>query len=86
LARGNGQICCAVKRIFVDAQVYDRFAEMLAQKAKALKVGDQLAEETDVGPLTSAQAARKVEELIKDAVNAGAVLKAGGGRRGARDA
>jgi acyl-CoA reductase-like NAD-dependent aldehyde dehydrogenase len=72
-----------VKRIFVDAQVYDHFAEILSQKAKALKVGDQLAEETDVGPLTSEQAARKVEELIKDAVNAGAVLKAGGGRRGA---
>ena len=83
LARGNGQICCAVKRVFVDAQVYDRFAEILAQKAKALKVGDQLAEDTDVGPLITEQAARKVEELIKDAVQAGATLKAGGGRRNA---
>jgi acyl-CoA reductase-like NAD-dependent aldehyde dehydrogenase len=83
LARGNGQICCAVKRIFVDAQVYDRFAEIIALKAKALKVGDQLAEETDVGPLTTEQAARKVEDLIKDAVQTGAILKAGGGRRGA---
>ena len=81
LARGNGQICCAVKRVFVAAQVYDRFAGILAQKANALKVGDQLAEDTDVGPLITEQAARKVEELIQEAVQAGAKVIAGGGRR-----
>ncbi len=83
LARGNGQICCAVKRIFVDATVYDRFAEILTDKAKALKVGDQLAEDTDVGPLINEQAARKVEAAINDAVRAGAKLTAGGRRRNA---
>ena len=81
LARGNGQICCAVKRVFVDAQVYDRFADILAEKAKALKVGDQLAEDTDVGPLINEQAARKVEAAINDALKAGATLRAGGHRR-----
>jgi lactaldehyde dehydrogenase len=83
LARGNGQICCAVKRVFVDAQVYDSFAEILAQKARALKVGDALAEDTDVGPLISEEAARKVEGAIQAALEAGATLKAGGQRRGA---
>ena len=83
LARGNGQICCAVKRIFVDAQVYDRFAEILTEKAKALKVGDQLAEDTDVGPLITEEAAKKVEAVINDAVKAGAKLRAGGHRRNA---
>ncbi len=83
LARGNGQICCAVKRIFVDAQVYDRFAELLTEKAKALKVGDQLAEDTDVGPLINEEAARKVEAAINDAIKAGATLTAGGHRRNA---
>jgi acyl-CoA reductase-like NAD-dependent aldehyde dehydrogenase len=83
LARGNGQICCAVKRILVDAQVYDRFAEILAEKAKALKVGNQMEEDTDVGPLTSEQAARKVKAVIDDAVEAGAKLVAGGGQRNA---
>jgi acyl-CoA reductase-like NAD-dependent aldehyde dehydrogenase len=81
LARGNGQICCAVKRIFVAHELYDRFAEILTAKAKKLKVGDQLSEDTDVGPLISEQAARKVEALIQDAIDAGAMLMVGGQRR-----
>jgi len=80
LARGNGQICCAVKRILVESTVYDQFADMLTEKAKALKLGDQMEEDTDVGPLTSEAAAKQVEALIKDAVKAGATLRVGGGR------
>jgi len=83
LARGNGQICCAVKRIFVDAQVYNNFAEILTEKVRALKVGDQLDEDTDVGPLINEEAARKVETAINDAVEAGAKLRAGGHRKNA---
>jgi acyl-CoA reductase-like NAD-dependent aldehyde dehydrogenase len=81
LARGNGQICCAIKRIFVDATIYDRFAEELAKKAKALKVGNQLDEDTDVGPLINEAAAIQVEELVNKAIKAGAKLIAGGHRR-----
>jgi lactaldehyde dehydrogenase len=83
LARGNGQICCAVKRIFVDSAVYGQFADLLVEKTKALKMGDQLAEDTDVGPLISTSAAEQVEAVIKDAVKSGAKLRTGGGRRGA---
>jgi len=83
LARGNGQICCAVKRVFVEASIYDRFAGMLTKEAKALKVGDQLSEDTDVGPLINQGAAEQVEELIQEAVRAGAKVTAGGNRRGA---
>lgn len=83
LARGNGQICCAVKRVFVEAPIYDRVAEMLTQKAQSLKVGDQLREDTDVGPLINEQAAKDVEMLINDAVKAGATLTTGGHRRDA---
>ena len=57
LARGNGQICCAVKRIFVEAPIFDQFTELLTKKAKSLKVGDQLQEDTDVGPLITEDAA-----------------------------
>jgi len=83
LARGNGQICCAVKRVFVAAEVYDRFADLLTRKTKALKMGDPLNEDTDVGPLISEQAAQKVEQSIQEAVRAGAKLRAGGKRRNA---
>lgn len=83
LARGNGQICCAVKRIFVEKPVYDPLADLLTQKAKKLKVGNQLEEDTDVGPLISVKAAQAVEASINDAVHAGAVVTAGGHRHDA---
>ena len=83
LARGNGQICCAVKRVLVAQEVYERFAEILTEKTNVLKTGDQLEEDTDVGPLTTERAAMQVEELIQDAVHAGATVRTGGGRRGA---
>jgi acyl-CoA reductase-like NAD-dependent aldehyde dehydrogenase len=83
LARGNGQICCAVKRIFVEASIHDRFADMLTSKAKALKMGDQLEEDTDVGPLINEAAAVEVEAFVNSAVQAGATLRTGGHRRNA---
>jgi acyl-CoA reductase-like NAD-dependent aldehyde dehydrogenase len=83
LARGNGQICCAVKRIFVEASIHDRFADLLTKKAKALKVGNQLDEDTDVGPLITEQAAGEVEAYVNGAISAGAKLMTGGHRRNA---
>ena len=82
LARGNGQICCAVKRVLVEQPIFDQFAELLASKARALKVGDQLQEDTDVGPLITEQAAKEVEAFVNGAVQAGAKLIAGGKRHG----
>lgn len=81
LARGNGQICCAVKRIYVQAPIYDAFAKLLTEKARALKVGDQLKEDTDVGPLINEEAAKEVEQAVNEAVKGGAKLTAGGHRR-----
>lgn len=80
LARGNGQICCAVKRIFVEQRSYSDLVEILETKAKALKVGNQLEEDTDVGPLIHLKAAERVETAINEAVGVGAKLVAGGKR------
>jgi acyl-CoA reductase-like NAD-dependent aldehyde dehydrogenase len=82
LARGNGQICCAVKRVLVEEAIYDKFAELLTKKALMLKVGDQLLEDTDVGPLINEQAAIEVEAFVNGALAAGAKLLAGGKRHG----
>jgi acyl-CoA reductase-like NAD-dependent aldehyde dehydrogenase len=81
LARGNGQICCAVKRIYVEAPIYDAFAKLLTDKARKLKVGDQLKEDTDVGPLINEEAAREIEAAVNEAVKGGAKLAVGGHRR-----
>jgi lactaldehyde dehydrogenase len=83
LARGNGQICCAVKRIFIEAPIFDQFADLLTNRAKALKVGDQLQEDTDVGPLINENAAKEVEAFVNGAIQAGAKLRAGGHRNNA---
>ena len=81
LARGNGQICCAVKRIYVQAPIYEEFARLLTEKANALKVGDQLEEDTDVGPLINEEAAIEIEAAVNQAIQGGARLTAGGHRR-----
>ena len=81
LARGNGQICCAVKRIYVEDPIYDTFAKLLTEKTRRLKMGDQLQEDTDVGPLISEEAAIEVEAAVQQAVEGGAKVTAGGHRR-----
>jgi acyl-CoA reductase-like NAD-dependent aldehyde dehydrogenase len=81
LARGNGQICCAVKRVYVEAPIYDAFAKLLAEKARKLKVGDQLQEDTDVGPLINEEAAKEIEASVNEAIKGGAKLVAGGHRQ-----
>jgi acyl-CoA reductase-like NAD-dependent aldehyde dehydrogenase len=83
LARGNGQICCAVKRVYVDATVYGPFAEALEARANELVMGDQLQEITDVGPLISESAAAAVSGAVDAAVGTGARVVTGGPRDGA---
>ncbi|MGP4029982.1 aldehyde dehydrogenase family protein [Actinomadura sp. 3N407] len=83
LARGNGQICCAVKRVYVEDAVYDAFAQALEAQARELVVGDQLDEATDVGPLITEPAAVAVDEAVQAAVRDGARLAVGGKRDGA---
>lgn len=83
LARGNGQICCAVKRIYVQDPVYDAFVDALLGQTAKLVVGDQLDERTDVGPLIAEHAAEQVERAVQRLAAEGARLATGGGRRGA---
>jgi acyl-CoA reductase-like NAD-dependent aldehyde dehydrogenase len=83
LARGNGQICCSVKRVLVDRRVVDAFTQELAAQTAGLVVADQLREDSDVGPLISEAAAVEVLARVEEAVAAGATLVAGGSREGA---
>ena len=49
-----GQDCCARSRILVEASVYDRFAELLVEATRGVKVGDPEDDATEMGPLISA--------------------------------
>jgi acyl-CoA reductase-like NAD-dependent aldehyde dehydrogenase len=82
LARGNGQICCSVKRVLVDRHVVAEFTGILARQAAALRVEYQLSEDSDVGPLISEAAAAMVVDRVQEAVAAGATLVSGGTREG----
>ncbi len=79
---GNGQICCAVKRVLVDRKIANDLTEALVAKTRSLKVGDPLAADTDVGPLITEKAAMRVEAQVKQAVADGATVLAGGSRDG----
>ncbi|GGA12365.1 NAD-dependent succinate-semialdehyde dehydrogenase [Neptunicoccus cionae] len=78
--RNNGQTCVCANRIYVQAGVYDAFAEKLAAAVADMNVGDGLDDGVSVGPLISEDAVEKVEEHIKDATDKGAKIVAGGKR------
>ena len=78
--RNNGQTCVCANRIYVQAGVYDAFAERLAQAVAALKVGDGLDEGVQAGPLINAEAVTKVEEHIRDVLDHGGEVVTGGQR------
>lgn len=80
---GNGQICCAVKRVLVDKAIYQTVIDTLVARAKTLKLGDPSDGTTDVGPLINEEAAKTVEAQIAKAKNEGATVLMGRARHGA---
>ncbi|MFF0720025.1 NADP-dependent succinic semialdehyde dehydrogenase [Micromonospora sp. NPDC003816] len=76
--QNNGQSCIAAKRFIVHADVYDAFAEAFAHRMSALRVGDPMDDDTDVGPLASARGRDEVDAQVRDAVDKGATVLCGG--------
>jgi len=78
--RNSGQTCVCANRIFVQAGVYDEFAQRLAAAAGKLRVGNGADEGIEQGPLINEAAVAKVERHIRDAVEQGAKIMTGGSR------
>ncbi|WP_419908491.1 NAD-dependent succinate-semialdehyde dehydrogenase [Hoeflea sp.] len=76
--RNAGQTCVCANRIYVQAGVYDEFAEKLAVKVRELKVGDGFEDGVTTGPLIDKQGLSKVEEHVSDALSHGATVLTGG--------
>jgi len=76
--RNTGQTCVCANRLLVQAGIYDRFAERLAQATDRLKVGRGLEAGITQGPLIDDKAVKKVEEHVADAVAKGATVVRGG--------
>jgi succinate-semialdehyde dehydrogenase/glutarate-semialdehyde dehydrogenase len=80
--RNTGQTCVCANRFFVQAGVYDAFAEKLAVAVRKLKVGDGLEAGVNQGPLIDDAAVTKVEQHVADALGKGAKVVVGGHRHG----
>ncbi|MFB7593315.1 NADP-dependent succinic semialdehyde dehydrogenase [Streptomyces sp. NPDC056160] len=80
--QNNGQSCIAAKRFIVHTDVYDAFAERFVAGMRALRTGDPMLEDTEVGPLASERGRADLEELVDDARRSGAEVLCGGERPG----
>ncbi len=77
--RNAGQTCVCANRLYVQAGVYDEFAEKLAKRVESsLKIGDGFEEGVTTGPLIDEQGLAKVKEHIADALAKGAKVLTGG--------
>jgi acyl-CoA reductase-like NAD-dependent aldehyde dehydrogenase len=74
----SGQSCISVQRLFVQKQYYDAFVLAIKKAANALKVGDPLDINTDIGAMISPEEVSRSHSWVKEAVQQGACLEAGG--------
>jgi acyl-CoA reductase-like NAD-dependent aldehyde dehydrogenase len=73
-----GQVCVAVKRVYVPERLHAEFVEALAARARSAKLGDGQHEDTDLGPLCNQMQFDRVSDLVSDARRQGAQVAAGG--------
>jgi succinate-semialdehyde dehydrogenase/glutarate-semialdehyde dehydrogenase len=76
--RNAGQTCVCANRIYVHADIHDRFVEQFAAAAAGLRVGDPMDPATQIGPLVDAQGLAKVRAHVDDALEKGATAVLGG--------
>jgi len=75
-----GQVCISTQRVYIHKNVFDQMLDLLLTGTRALKIGNQLDETTDIGPMITEAAADRIEEWISKAVDDGARILLGGKR------
>ena len=78
--RNGGQACVSPNRIYVQAPVYERFAQLFTQRVASLKTGPASHPDSQLGPMINARAVEKIERHVRDAVAHGATVLTGGKR------
>lgn len=74
----NGQSCIAAKRFIVAESIADEFEKLLTAKFQALKIGDPMQDDTDIGPLATVNILNDLHQQVQVAIHAGAKLVTGG--------
>lgn len=75
-----GQVCTCNERLYIHENVYDAFMEIFMPKVAALKVGNPMLEDTDMGPKVNANELKHMEHLVAVSIEEGATLAYGGKR------
>ncbi|MGA9637531.1 aldehyde dehydrogenase [Flavobacterium sp.] len=75
-----GQVCTCNERMYLHEDIYDVFMEKFIPKVKALKVGDPMLEDTDMGPKVNAAELKAMEHLVAVSVKEGATVATGGNK------
>ena len=78
----SGQSCIGVQRIVIHEAIYEELKSRLVERIKSLKAGDPLDDETFLGPLISEKDAKRMEQWVNEAVDAGGKIVVGGKRDG----
>lgn len=74
----NGQSCIAAKRFIVAESIAEPFERQFVEAMKNLKIGDPMGEQTDIGPLATADQVKRLDEQVRRSVSGGARLLTGG--------
>ena len=69
----SGQVCISLQRIYVQEDIYDEFAELMAEATKKLKVGSPYDDETFMGPLINDEACERAMGWVDSAIQEGAI-------------
>jgi len=77
-----GQVCTSVQRLYVHEDVLEKFTEIFVSLVAQMTLGDPMDETIDVGPMLTDAAAERAEVVLKEAVDAGAIVLTGGSRSG----
>lgn len=76
----TGQSCIAAKRFIVADEIYERFLEQFVERMRALKIGDPMDPQTELGPLATEQILQGVDDQVQKTIATGAKLLTGGNR------
>jgi acyl-CoA reductase-like NAD-dependent aldehyde dehydrogenase len=78
--QNSGQVCTAIKRLYLHEKVYEPIVQRLIERAKTTKVGNGLDPSTQLGPINNQMQLTKVMDLVEDAKKNGARVETGGMR------
>ncbi|MDA0655522.1 MAG: NAD-dependent succinate-semialdehyde dehydrogenase [Proteobacteria bacterium] len=80
--RNAGQVCISPTRFYVHESIHDAFVTRFTDAAKALKIGNGMDKETQMGPMANARRITAMEEFVQDARDKGVEITTGGNRTG----